>query len=112
VRNAALPADDSAPARRRFRAPARASPIAALCRRVSPRRNPRPAPGPRPAHPRHQRRRRRAHPRTNPQPRQALPGHRQAIRLAKENTATLTWVRGVLHVLRHHSVAGVGFEPT
>jgi hypothetical protein len=27
-------------------------------------------------------------------------------------TAALTWVRGVLDVLRHHIVAGVGFEPT
>ncbi len=30
----------------------------------------------------------------------------------KRNTAPLTRVRGVLDVLRHHSVAGVGFEPT
>jgi hypothetical protein len=55
-----------------------------------PHRNPRPAPGPGPAHPRHQRRHRRTHPRADPRPGQALPAHRQAIRLAKENIATLT----------------------
>ena len=58
--------------------------------RPPPRRNPRPAPGPGPAHPRHQRRHRRTHPRAHPRPRQELPAHRPTIRLAKENTATLT----------------------
>ena len=36
-------------------------------------------------------------------PDKRLPAHRPPTRLAKENTATLTWVRGVLDVLRHHS---------
>src|SRR6185312_5731457 len=72
------------------------------------RRNPRPAPGPGPAHPRHQRRHRRAPARAHPRPDQELPAHRPPIRLAKENTTTLTRVRGVLDVLRHHIGAGEG----
>ena len=57
--------------------------------RPRPRRNPGPAASPGPAHPRQQRRHRRAPARARPQPRQDLPAHRQAIRLAKANTATL-----------------------
>jgi hypothetical protein len=48
------------------------------------RRNPRPAPRPGPAHPRHQRRHRRTPARAGPQPRPRLPAHRKATRLAKE----------------------------
>ena len=36
-------------------------------------------------------------------PSQELPAHRPPIRPAKENTPTLTRVRGVLDVLRHHN---------
>jgi NAD(P)H-dependent FMN reductase len=42
------------------------------------------------AHPHHQRRHWRTPARTRPQPRQALPAHRQAVGLAKENTANHT----------------------
>ena len=73
--------------------------------RPAPRRNPRPDARPGPARPRHQRRHRRAHPRARPGPRQVLPAHRQTTRLAKENTAALTRVHGVLDVLRHHTCA-------
>jgi hypothetical protein len=44
-------------------------------------------------------------------PRQGLPAHRQAIRLASQNTATLTRVRGVLDVLRHYKERATGIEP-
>ena len=44
-------------------------------------------------------------------PDQELPAHRPPGRLAKENTAALTWVRGVLDVLRHHTWRPAGFEP-
>jgi hypothetical protein len=50
--------------------------------------------------------------RAHPQPRQALPAHRPPIRLAKENTATLMRVRGVLDVLRHHMSRFRAIDPT
>ena len=71
--------------------------------RPAPRRNPRPAPRPGPAHPRHQRRHRRTPPRAHPQPRQATTSPPAAHQAGQRKTPrTLTWVRGVLDVLRHH----------
>ncbi len=84
-------------------------------RRPDPRPNPRPAAHPRPGHPHHRRRHRRTPAPAHPRPRPQLPAHRPPARTHTPQTQqprTLTWVRGVLDVLRHHRAEGVGFEPT
>ena len=76
--------------------------------RPDPRPNPRPAAHPRPRHPHYQRRHRRAPPPAHPRPGPQLPAHRTANRTHTRHTPqtqeprTLTWVRGVLDVSRHH----------
>jgi len=87
-------------------------------RRPSPRRNPRPAARPRPGHPHHRRRHRRTAPPAHPQPRPQLPAHRPSARTHVPNAPptqtpqTLTWVRGVLDVLQHHTNKNPIIEPT
>jgi hypothetical protein len=87
---------------------------------VHPRPDPRPDARPGPARPCHQRRHRRTAPRAHHRPGQELPAHRQATRTPARHTTpapptqkprTLTRVRGVLDVLRHHTVELRGFEP-
>ena len=91
------------PARRRATAPHR--------RRPHPLPNPRPDPRPGPQHQNHQRRHRRTPPRAHPRPHQGLPTHRSTQRPHTEKAPNLMKVRNYSDVLRHHMVAGTGFEP-
>ncbi len=77
------------------------------------RRNLRPTPRRGPPHPRRPRHHRRAPPGADPRPEPRLPTDRPATRThPKANTRPYENVGpGVLDVLRHHMVAGAGFEP-
>ena len=80
--------------------------------RPNPRPNPHPPARPGPRHPHHQRNDRRTPPRTRPGPHQDLPTHQPPTTTHKLRQTEPVWVRSVSDVLRHHSVAGDGFEPT
>jgi transposase InsO family protein len=80
-------------------------------RRPNLHRHPRARADPRPPHPHHPRHHRRTPPRANPEPPQGLPTHRRTKRPHTEKVPNLTQVRNYSDVLRHHIVAGTGFEP-
>ncbi len=80
-------------------------------RRPHPLPNPRPDPRPGPQHQNHQRRHRRSPPRPHPRPHQGLPTHRSTQRPNTKKGLNPMQVQTYSDVLRHHMVAGTGFEP-